>query len=187
MRETYVTRMLVVLPALPPPSEPSPEYWYHPPDESLNPYIAVIENWKIGHLNSLLPVTPLDCVEHHLFRLFFFDAVKALPYLSSNRLPDPLRDLKKKADYVVLSLLHPFRDWVQLGEVKFEETRQEQSATSQQQDLLEDEKVPLEIADSAHTARIDGTIPRNSSKQLSSSRTLPPRSWRAFCSSWTPQ
>ncbi|KAJ3088735.1 hypothetical protein HK102_008057 [Quaeritorhiza haematococci] len=68
-------------------------------------YIQVVKSWIDCALNSFPPWTPLDRIEHRLFRLFVFDVVEALPYFADAEVregqapnEDRIGDLQKKAE-----------------------------------------------------------------------------------------
>ncbi|KAJ3084932.1 hypothetical protein HK102_000502 [Quaeritorhiza haematococci] len=90
---------------VPPPELPDNEYDF----DSLDPYIQVVKGYntlaRAWACDSLPPVTPLDCIENRLFKLFFFDTLEALSDFSDGY-QFKVVNLNRVADYVVQSLLH---------------------------------------------------------------------------------
>ncbi|KAJ3089634.1 hypothetical protein HK102_005884 [Quaeritorhiza haematococci] len=71
-------------------------------EDILSPYIQVLKNWNADVCKFDRPSAPLDQLEHRFFRLFFFNVLETLPWLSTSSV---IGNLKTKAKYVVDTLL----------------------------------------------------------------------------------
>ncbi|KAJ3082109.1 hypothetical protein HK102_001913 [Quaeritorhiza haematococci] len=145
-------------------------------------YIRIVKSWNTLSSDSLRPLTRLDRIELRLFRLFFFDALEALPHFPTAFEYYPnAHDLKLKANYVAHSLLSLSENADRLPGSEPPKGSSHSSPSSQQPDLEDDNLDLISTTNSTgadeqqhltKSVSIGSITQRNSQKQLRSPSPL---------------